>query len=107
MSRKLGYSIVLVVVLMGVLGLAFSVQRVQATGSVYIRADGSIDPPSANITSLDNVTYTFTGNINDEIVMERDNIVVDGIGYTVQGTGSAGSRGIDLTGRSNVTIKNT
>ena len=37
--------------------------------------------------------------------MERDNIVVDGAGYTLQGTGSG--TGIDVTGRSNVTINNT
>jgi peptide/nickel transport system substrate-binding protein len=71
---------------------------------IYIRADGSIDPDTAPISSLDNVTYTFTANINDSIVVERDNIVVDGAGYTLQGTGSG--TGINLTGRSNVTIKN-
>jgi len=86
------------------LALAFEVQPVGAVGTVYIRADGSVDPPSAPISSLDNVTYTFTGNVNDSIVVERDNIVVDGAGYAVQGTGSG--NGIDLSGRSNVTIKN-
>ena len=80
---------------------------VKASGSiVYIRADGSIAPSTANITSLDNVTYSFTGNIYDSIVVERNNIVVDGVGYTVQGAGYIGI-GINLTGRSNVTIKNT
>jgi len=73
---------------------------------IYIRADGSVDPPTAPILSVDNVTYTFTGNINTSIVVERDNIVVDGAGYTLRGTRSWDSKGIDLTGRSNVTIKN-
>ncbi len=68
--------------------------------------DGNIDPPTANISTVDYVTYTFIGNIHYSfgIIVERDNIVVDGAGYTLQGTGSG--IGIDLTGRSNVTIKN-
>jgi hypothetical protein len=59
-----------------------------------------------NITAFGNITYTLTGNIYDEIVIERDNIVVDGADYATEGTDARGSFGIDLTGRSNVTIKN-
>ena len=71
---------------------------------IYIRTDGSVDPPTAPITSSDNVTYILTGNIEKPIVVERDNIVVDGAGYTLQGTG--GGKGISVLGRSDVTIKN-
>jgi len=85
--------------------VAFKIQPAKAEGgTIYIRADGSIDPPTAPIRR-DGGIYTFTGDINDSIVVERDNIVVDGAGYTVQGTGSG--NGIDLLGRSNVTVKNT
>jgi parallel beta-helix repeat protein len=56
--------------------------------------------------SSDNVTYTFTADITDSIVVERDNIIIDGAGYTLQGTGAYESKGIALTGRSNVTIRN-
>jgi parallel beta-helix repeat protein len=81
------------------------------SGSIYIRADGSIDPPTAPIAIVDNITYTFTGDVNESIsmlaiVVERDNIVVDGQGYTVQGTGSGTGTGITLSERNNVTIKN-
>ena len=82
--------------------LAFNVQPVKASGTIYIRADGSIDPPTAPISTVDNVTYVLTGNINDSIVVERNNIIVEGVGYTVTGSGY----GIDLTNRSNVTIRN-
>ena len=85
------------------IGLAFDVQPVRSSGTVYIRADGSIEG-TTDISTVDNVTYTFTDNIYDEIVIERDNIVVDGTGYTVQGTGSGD--GIDLWNRNNVTLKN-
>jgi parallel beta-helix repeat protein len=84
---------------------ALGVQRVEASGTIYIRADGRIDPPTTPISTIDNVTYTFADDINDWIVVERDSIVVDGQGYTVQGTW--GGTGITLSGRSNVTIKNT
>jgi parallel beta-helix repeat protein len=98
--------IVLMLLLTGMLTLAFNVQPVKASGTVYIKADGSIDPPDAPISSVDNITYTLTGNITsdaDGIVVERNNIVIDGAGYTVQGP----DKGISLSGRSNVTIKNT
>jgi parallel beta-helix repeat protein len=85
--------------------LTLNVPVVNGAGTIYIRADGSIDPPTANITSTDNVTYTLTGNINDFIVVERNNIVLDGAGYMVQGPDSG--NGITLSGRTNVTIENT
>jgi parallel beta-helix repeat protein len=75
-----------------------------ANGTIYIRADGSIDPSSAPIYTVDNVTYTFTGDIYDSIVVERNSVVLDGSGYAVQGYWAL--EGIDLTGRSNVTIRN-
>jgi parallel beta-helix repeat protein len=83
----------------------FSVALIPPIGTVCITADGSIDPPIAPISTVDNITYTFTGNINDSIVIERDNIVVDGVGYILQGLGSG--NGIDLSSKSNVTCKNT
>jgi parallel beta-helix repeat protein len=87
--------------------LAVKIQPVRASGTIYIRADGSVDPPSASISTLDGVTYTFRGDIFDEtVVVERNNVVVDGAGHTLQGTGAADSNGIYLTGRTNVTITN-
>ena len=85
------------------MGLSLSIQLVKASGTIYIRADGSIQG-TTYISTIDNVTYTFTNDINDSIVVERDNIVVDGAGYALQGTGSG--TGISLEGRSSVTIKN-
>jgi len=103
MSRKLVLVTTLMFVLIGMLGVALKVQKVEANETIYIRANGSVDPSTANITTANNVTYTFTGNINDTIWVQRDNIVVDGAGYTIKGTGSG--TGIYLSGRSNITIK--
>lgn len=74
------------------------------TGTVYISADGSVDPPDAPIQRNGDF-YTLTGNItNGGIVIKRNNMTLDGAGYTVQG--AEVETGIDLSGRSNVTIKN-
>jgi parallel beta-helix repeat protein len=85
---------------------AFNIQPARAQGTITINADGSISPSTAPISTVDNITYTLTGNISGSIVVQRNNIVVDGAGYTVEGTEAAGSIGIDLSGRNNVTIKN-
>ena len=85
-------------------GVVLKVPVVRASGTIYINADGSISPPNVPISISGNITYTLTDNINGSIVVERDKIVIDGNGYTIQGTGT--ETGIDLSGRSNVTIKN-
>jgi parallel beta-helix repeat protein len=85
---------------------ALTARTVSATGTIHVRADGSVDPSTAPISTLDNVTYTLTGNItanNDGIVIERDNIVVDGAGYVITGSGTG--NGTLLVDRSNVTVR--
>jgi parallel beta-helix repeat protein len=82
-----------------------SIKPVEAIGAINIRPDGSIDPPSANITSLDNVTYYSTDSNYDSILVMRDNIVIDGAGYTLEGPGSR-SGGVEMFGRTNITIRN-
>jgi parallel beta-helix repeat protein len=103
MDRKHIFPLMFVFVLLGVFASAIIVQKVRAQGTIYIRADGSIDPPSANIESADKITYSLTNNIYDFVVVERNNIVVDGAGYALQGTGNG--TGISLSGRNNVTIR--
>ncbi len=80
--------------------------RPEPVETIYIRPDGSIDPPTPYLVSTDNITYTLTRSIRSSIVVERDNILVDGGGFSVQGFPGAESKGINFTLRSNVTIKN-
>jgi parallel beta-helix repeat protein len=94
----------LMIVLASVSFLAFRVQRVEASGTIYIRANGLIEGTDKIITA-DNITYTFIGDINGSIVVERDSIVIDGASYTLQGIGSG--NGIYLSGRENVMVRNT
>ena len=94
----------LVSVLLSTATVVRFIRPVIAYGTIYIKADGSVEPSTAPISSFDSITYTFTDNIYDFIVVRRDNIVVDGSGYTLQGTWVG--TGVNLTRRSNITIKN-
>ena len=73
---------------------------------IYIRSDGTIDPSTVPIQREGNI-YTFTGDLtNSTINVERDNIVIDGAGYKLQGNGPTWNTGITLTNRNNVIIEN-
>jgi parallel beta-helix repeat protein len=105
LSRSAVSAIMISLLVVGTLALAFNFQPVKASGTIYINADGSISPSTAPISTIDNVTYTFTGNItNDSIVIERDNIVLNGAGSTLQGPGSY--NGVTLFSTSNATLEN-
>ena len=111
MNRMAFSGIIVLMLLTGMLILAFNIQPAKSTwtGTVYIRADGSVDPPGAPIITYDKITYTLTDNITssgDGIVVERDNIIIDGTGYTIQGTRAYPNKGIDLSERINVLVKN-
>ena len=55
-----------------------------ARQTIYILPDGSVDPASAPIQQDEN-TYTFTEDIYASIVIDKENIVIDGGGYTLLG----------------------
>ncbi len=85
----------------------------KAEGTIYIRADGSVEGTDKIQRNGD--IYTLTGNISGGIQVQKSNIVLDGAGYTVQGNGDVIWRGIDLSNNrgsdpsrpeiSNVTVK--
>jgi parallel beta-helix repeat protein len=87
------------------LATVLSIQPVSASGTIYVRASGSVEGTDKIVTA-DNVTYTFIGNLSDSIIVERDNIIIDGNGFTIEGT-SSDSEGVNLSGRTNVAIRNT
>lgn len=77
--------------------------------AIYIRADGSIDPAEASVQRSEDI-YTLTANIfssKNGIVIERDNVTLDGADHALQGTTWSGyGTGIDLSHRSNIKIRN-
>jgi len=105
MNRLFSWAMVFTL-LVNVFALAFFVQPAQATGTIYIRADGSIDPPTAPMRRNGNV-YTLTNDILGSIVVERNNVVIDGNDYTLQSSGAWVGTGVDLSGRQNVIVLNT
>ena len=77
---------------------------VKAENTVYIRSDGSVE--GTEKIQRDGNVFTFTDNINGSIVVESDNIVIDGTGFILQGTGSLDWVGVDISFRNNVTVNN-
>jgi parallel beta-helix repeat protein len=80
-----------------------SISLAEADRTIYIRADGTVD--GTNKILREGNVYTFTDNISDAIVVEKDDVVVDGAGYSIQRTAGIGA-GINLMERTNVTAKN-
>jgi parallel beta-helix repeat protein len=105
LKRKMVSTIILTLVLAGTSTLAFNVQWVRANGTIYITTYG-IFPATAPISTVDNITCTLTGDISDSIVVQGDNITLDGKGFTVDGANTSGKHGIDVTDCDNVTVKN-
>jgi len=79
------------------------VQQAKADGTIYIRADGSVDPPTPLLQHVGDV-YSLTGNVSGSLVIERSSIVFDGKGFTLDGAG--GVVGINVTDENNVTLNN-
>jgi parallel beta-helix repeat protein len=93
---------------------------VKADSTIYIRADGSVE--GTDKIQRDGDVYTFTGDVGTDegsygIIVQKDNIVIDGAGFLLKGAGpfdyfdifAYGKpviHGIDLEKRKNVTIKN-
>lgn len=108
-AKKVNTSKIMFLVVLTIISLcAVNTQAVksQTVGTIYILGDGSV-VTSTNLTvpiQRDGNIYTFTDNIeNYYIMVQRDNIVIDGAGYSLAGQGEIG---IDLSFRNNVTIKN-
>jgi len=102
--------IMVMVVTMGTSIVAVEIQKAKASGTIYINSNGSITPSDAPIFTSDNITYTFTDDINDSIVVLRSNITIDGAGHTLNGTGTGLLAGLTIeyvaAADDNVTVKN-
>jgi parallel beta-helix repeat protein len=84
--------------------LAVQPAKTEAT-VIHIKSDGSIQPSTVPISSIDNMTYMFTDNITGLIFVERSNIIIDGNASALLGGGTGA--GFTLYYPTNVTIKNT
>ena len=110
MKKPVSFFIILLILCFALVSIS-QIEIVKAESTFYIRADGSVDG-TEKIQREGNL-YTFLGNISiddsgvDGLIVERDNIVIDGSGYSLQLAGeTVSSIGIKLMERTNVTIKN-
>jgi parallel beta-helix repeat protein len=99
-----------------VLSIIFAVQPIRLAHAngipappinrIFIESDGTVEPSTAPIMRNGNV-YILTGEMpNSSIVVNRDNIVIDGAGHGIHGYGTSNYDGIIISYRTNVTIKN-
>jgi parallel beta-helix repeat protein len=110
--RKIFSGILLFLLLSSTLTLAFNVKHIEAwTGTVYIRADGSIYPPDAPIITTDLINYTLIDDIDityggTGLIIERNDIILTGNGHKLTGRAvEEGSCGIIVKYAKNVTIR--
>ena len=80
--------------------------KAQSTSPICIRSDGSVDPATAPIQHVGNA-YKILANINNtSLVVEKNNIVLDGQGFKLgSGIYASGQAAINLT-CTNVTVMN-
>jgi parallel beta-helix repeat protein len=87
----------------------FSVFIAKPLDGICIQSDGSLNSTVAPI-KREGDTYSFTGDIlNQTVIIQRDNIIIDGMGHTLQGYRNGilnALEGINIECRSNITIRN-
>lgn len=95
----------LAILLTGLLA-SVCIMQVEAGDTIYIRSDGSIE--GTDKIHHDEGTYTLSDDITGSIIVERNNIIIDGSGHVIQGPGALikDSIGIYLAHTTNVTIRN-
>lgn len=103
MHVKIFSGLVMTMLLFAISIQASNVPRLEASETIFIKPDGSIDPPAAPISREGDI-YTFNDSVRDSIVVQRSNIVIDGSGHTVEGTTTGA--GMSLSIVENVTVLN-
>jgi len=85
----------------------WSITKYLPMDTICIGSDGSVNTTNVPIKHQGDI-YTLTGNIvNQTILIQKDNITLDGLGYTLQGwsqTLGDQATAISIPNRSNITI---
>jgi hypothetical protein len=80
-------ALVIVCLIVSLLIVALPVNA-QEPLNLTIKPDGSIEP-STNLLERNGTTYTFKGDFYGTIWVQTNNIVIDGVGHALEGTGIA------------------
>jgi len=99
--KKITTTFALILVLSFTLVSISEIGIVKADGTVYIRVDGTVE--GTDVIQQVGDVYTFMGDLEGSIFVEKNDIIIDGAGYTLQGNGNG--TGISLISITNVTIK--
>jgi parallel beta-helix repeat protein len=83
--KKLSSLVLLVTVFLSVLTLAFNIRSVKADATIYILPDGTVT--GTDKIQQEGDLYRFTDNINGSIMVERNNTIIDGMGFALMGSG--------------------
>ncbi len=79
---------------------------VEPISQVFILSNGSVEPSTPLIVAQGNF-YGFTGDFtNTTLVIERDGITLDGAGHSMTGHSTYYQQAVDISNRTNITIKN-
>jgi len=100
--KKSAFFMVLLLLVFSVLITFSQIASVKAEGTIYIRADGTLDGTDKILR--DGNVYTFTEDVFGSIVVEKDDVVIDGAGYRLQGDGN--ENGVTLRHINNITVRN-
>ena len=102
---KKAFTVFIISILLLGLIAPLSINLVAADVSyVYIRANGSIDPSYAPIYTTDGVNYVLTGNMIGQLVIQKNNVVLDGAGHFIRTENSFA--GVTLFNVTGVTVRN-
>jgi hypothetical protein len=106
MSVKRYLAFVLVALTLVTLGATHEVKS-ESAGYIVINGDGSASGVNAIAIQRSGNIYSLTGDLNSPIVVQCNNIILDGKGFTLQGTEGwvSGTAAINLT-CTNTTVQN-
>ena len=106
MKRKTYATLILALLVLGMFA-PVCINNASADDSpinIIINGDKTVSPADTGLFDIDGSTYTLTRNFTGSITVNTNDIVIDGAGYTVQGSG--GGIGVTISSISNVTITN-
>ncbi|GAI89352.1 unnamed protein product, partial [marine sediment metagenome] len=70
------------------------IRIVKAEGTIYIRADGTVE--GTDVIQHVGHVYKFMGDPEGSILVQKNDIIIDGAGYTLQGNRNGTDVGINL-----------
>jgi parallel beta-helix repeat protein len=106
MKKTFGLALFITIILVGAAFAVAGVLAVQFSAEPTVPEGYRITESGTNAPNIIKSAGLFrlTGNINSTLIIDDDNIIIDGNGYSLFGSGD--SYGIWLIDRTNVTIKN-